>query len=34
MSEFGNDHSARDASYVGGDFFEVADRNGMSLGPE
>ena len=27
--KFGDDHSAHDASYEGGDFFEVTDRNGM-----
>ena len=30
MPEFGDDHSARDASYEGGNFFEVADQKGMT----
>ena len=27
--KFGDDRSARDAAYEGGDFFEVADQKGM-----
>ena len=28
---FGNDHSAHDAAYEGGNFFEVADLKGMDM---